>query len=232
MSKIRQKISTIRNGVYDGKMNDIAELTSYVATIIPLIIIMPLCAVSFVFLFNGHYVASLCVTFISFFLTIVKEFKSPRTFLTGVYLNIVYWLFGKNGKVISKKDWKRIKRADTKLYHYARSKRKSCGHCYMYSLCLGFYLHKASIMYCSVRGIGGVRTAHAVLVKDGCVYDTNFRRHHDFDEYIKFFDAKVYKIFPEKIYKDYDFFKNIKGDFINWCNENDVICLLSHDKES
>ena len=132
------------------------------------------------------------------------------------------FLFGKYGKVLTKSDWKRIRRDDNEWYKFVLSK-KSCGFCYYCSWRTALYIKDAKVMYCSIDSRKGP-TGHAVIVKNNRVYDTNKRRHFEYDEYIKLFNVHVYKMFSYGEYAKQSFFDDIRQGFVEWCAENHVYC--------
>ena len=93
-----------------------------------------------------------------------------------------------------------------------------------FKIVLALFLEDAKIMFCSVAGKEHPQTAHAVIVKNNCIYDTNKRRHYDFDEYIEMHKAEVYQIFEKEVYSKKSFFDDIREDFKNWCAERNVYC--------
>lgn len=106
--------------------------------------------------------------------------------------------FARYGKVVNRADWKRIKKKNKYAYNLICNK-KNIKHCYAVSWALALLLDDAKIMYCSIASKTG-QTAHAVVVKNGCIYDTSRRKHYDFDEYIKITNAEIYKIFEKDVY--------------------------------
>lgn len=147
-----------------------------------------------------------------------KAFSS----VTPVSLRLFYKLFGGYGKVISKADWKRIRKSNKEAYKFFFDD-ESIGHCYFVSHALASWLTDVKLMYCSVKTNNG-KSGHSVIIKDNCVYDTNIRRHYDLEEYIEMLDVEIYKIFDEDEFSKEDFFDNIRQDFINWCAERNVYC--------
>lgn len=136
---------------------------------------------------------------------------------------LLFKLFGRYGKVVSKKDWKNIKKYWPKEAYKEAISKKSCGYCYFYSWAIAQCLKDAKLMYCS-QMIKGRASAHAVIVKDNCVYDTNVRRHFDYNEYIELYDIVIYKMFSEEEYRMKHFFDNIRPEFVEWCANNNVYC--------
>lgn len=78
-------------------------------------------------------------------------------------------------------------------------------------------------MYCA-QTIKDGWSAHAVIVKDNCVYDTNLRRHFDYNEYIELYHIVIYKLFSEEEYRKETFFDDIRSEFVEWCEKNNVYC--------
>lgn len=109
-----------------------------------------------------------------------------------------------------------------KFYRFLVTK-KSRGKCYYCSWFIALFLKDAKLMYCSQKCPKGL-SGHSVIVKDNCVYDTNGRRHWDYDEYIKFYDVNVYKMFSESEYRKESFFDDIRDGFVEWCAERNVYC--------
>ena len=126
------------------------------------------------------------------------------------------------GKVVSKKDWKNVRKYCKRLYKDLISE-KSYGYCYFYSWALAMYLKNAEIMYCAIQ-IDGRPSGHSVIVKNNCIYDTNDKKHYDYDEYIKDHEAMIYKTFSKNEYKKDTFFDDIRPGFVEWCKENNAYC--------
>lgn len=136
---------------------------------------------------------------------------------------ILLHFFKKYGKVVRKEDWVRIKEECPKIYKEICSK-KSQGYCYYYSREIALFLENAKLMYCSIKGNDGEDTAHAVIVKNDCIYCTNARQHYDLEEYKEIYGVNVYKMFSKEEYCNKDFFDNIRKDFVNWCAKHNVYC--------
>ena len=136
---------------------------------------------------------------------------------------ILLYCLGRYGKVVTKKDWDKIRESSPEKYREILSK-KSIGYCYYYSREIALYLEDAELMYCSIIEVDGTNTAHSVILKNNCVYDTNERKHFDFKKYTKKFRVNVYKIFFKNEYQSDDFYDNIRDDFIRWCAERNVYC--------
>ena len=127
------------------------------------------------------------------------------------------------GKVITYKDWKVIKKSVTQEEYIELITEKSNGYCYYYSRLIAVFLDDAQLMYCAIK-IGDVLSCHAVILKNHCVYDTNERKHYDYDEYIKENEAIVYKMFSASQYRKESFFDDIREELVEWCRQNKIYC--------
>lgn len=224
MDKIRKTFLEVREGFLDAKSTK-AYYAFYFANVIFIIGVGTIIILlSSILLFYGQktlffYIAICTIILCMFFHINTKAFVSTVPFSSGILTR----LFGRYGRVVTKKDWENLKKYCPIIYKDALSD-KSNGHCYFYSWAIALYLKNAKIMYCGVRRKKGDYTGHAVIVKKGCVYDTNRRQHYDLKEYKKMFHVKVYKLFSRKEYATIDFFDNIRRDFADWCEKNNIYC--------
>lgn len=138
-------------------------------------------------------------------------------------LDLKQEFFGRYGRVVTKQDWARIKKECPKAYREMCTD-KSLGYCYYYTREIALFLEDAQLLYCSIKGNDGKDTAHAVIVKNNCVYCSNARNHFEFEDYQKEFIIDIYKIFSKEEYKDENFFDNIRDDFVKWCAQHNVYC--------
>ena len=74
--------------------------------------------------------------------------------ITRFSTKVLWHFFGRYGRVVTKEDWKNIKRFCPETYKYIWSK-KSDGHCYITSASIALFLDDAKIMYCSIKGKNG-----------------------------------------------------------------------------
>lgn len=223
MKKFRQRILEMKEGFISAKID--AAFPAYMfANAIFILGIYSIIYIMSVVVFNVfNPVIGICMIAISTVLVFVFMFWD-RAFSKTIRFSarIITHFFGRYGLVVSKDDWKRIKKKNKHAYRFICSK-KNIGHCYAVAWTLALWIKDAKVMYCSIAGKDG-QTAHAVVVKNNCVYDTNERRHYDFDEYMKFHKAEVYQIFEEEVYCTKSFFDNVRQDFVNWCAERNVYC--------
>ena len=153
----------------------------------------------------------------------VASFLSEKV----VYLNskigfeILQYLL-RYGKVVSRQDWKNLRKKHRKLYKALRTKR-SYGYCYCFSHALAIYLEDANVMYCTIQ-VDGKPSGHSVVLKNNCIFDTNAKKHYAYDFFLEYFGAEVYKIFTRDEYAKRSFFDDIRPGFVEWCKERNAYC--------
>lgn len=125
-------------------------------------------------------------------------------------------------KVIPIKIWKKIKSESPKLYMDLTS--ESCeGFCYYYSLALGLTLKDVDLIWGGCYDSKSQQYyAHAFIVKNAYVYDSNHRLSYKFDDYAKATNLKIYKRWSYSKYSIKNFRSTVRQDFRKWCEENDV----------
>jgi len=219
MKKIRARFEEMKEGFLTGKGEKAFHAYMFANYILIYLVFVIMCIISIIISNTfGIYMLAISLIFIIVFTNWSKAF-----FITlPISGRILIHIFGRYGRVVSKDDWKRIKKNDKNTYKFLLNK-KNIGHCYAVSWVLAIWLKDAKLMYCSVAMKEG-KEAHAVIVKNNCIYDTNLRRHYDFNEYIKFNNAEVYKIFDKKEYFKMSFFDDIYEEFVKWCSERNVHC--------
>ena len=125
-------------------------------------------------------------------------------------------------KVIPIKIWRQIKSHSKELYNDLTSENCN-GICYYYSWILGLILKDVDLIW------GGIYCptthcwyAHAFIVKNAYVYDSNFRQSYKFDDYAKAQNLKIYKKWSYDQYKIKDFHSTVREGFYKWCEENNI----------
>ncbi len=126
--------------------------------------------------------------------------------------------------VISKSDWKKVKKADPSLYkELTVNQHEQC--CYAYSLELARILKDVQLVYGAVRQTflpNSGLCAHAVILKNGEIFDSLLLRSFKLEDYQKAFDLKIYQIWEYDEFSVQDFAKDVKYDFVEWCKFNNV----------
>lgn len=223
MNKLRRYFKKMKEGFLTAKANEQFPAYFCANTIFiycVFIIIYTISAIICIFFEAlGNFMIVLSIIFLFVFTLWDRAFSKT----IQISARIFDYFFARYGRVVSKDDWKQIKKKNKKSYKFILSK-KYFGNCYYVSWILALHIEDAKIMYCSVAAKEGGQTAHAVVVKNNCVYDTNKKKHFDYDEYIKMSKAEVYKIFDKDVYAKKSFFDDIRQDFVDWCAERNVYC--------
>lgn len=226
LKKIRQYFLEVKEGFLDAKAETslpAIELT-YWSFVYTIYLILSLFTAILDEVFNLKLYAFIIIAILSIALFIFSFYHKASFWASRFSTTLLFKLFGRYGRVVTKEDWKMIKKKCPKVYKELFSK-KSNRHCYYYSWRVALFLKDAQLMYGSFRGDNyGSLSGHAVVVKNNCVYDTNYRLHFDIDEYKQFTDFTVYKMFSEKEYHTKDFFDNIREGFQQWCVEHNAYC--------
>ena len=224
MKKFRQRILKLKEGYLSRKSEEAFQAYLYANIIFISLIYTITYMVSALVYGILNKEIGICMFIVSTILFFIfTSWKKAFSKVLPISIRILDKLFGKYGLVVSKDDWKRIKKKNIKAYKFVRDK-KNIGYCYMTSWVLAIWIEDAKIMYCSIAGKNNCQTAHSVVVKNNCVYDTNLREHYDFDEYIKMYKVEIYTFFEEKEYCTEKFFENVYKDFMDWCAERNVYC--------
>jgi len=150
---------------------------------------------------------------------IIKKYQSNSEKLINFFFNLftVY-----TNKVISIKIWKKIKSECKELYLDLTS--ESCeGFCYYYSLVLGLIHKDVDLIWGSCYDSKSRQHyAHAFIVKNEYVYDSNQRLSYKFDDYAKANNLKIYRRWKYSEYNTKNFRSSVREDFRKWCEENKV----------
>jgi len=223
MNKIRSFLSTMKKGVLKGENdaigNAILILTIIFTYTLPIVFIV-LAVITLVLdnLILAYIFAAIAI------ITILPLYNQKLfTMVIRLNVEIFFSTFGKNGNVVSKIDWKNIRKSEPHMYKWICSK-ESIGYCYSVSRSISLFLDDAELMYCSIKLDDGSLTAHSAIVKNDTVYDTNCRRHFEYNSYLETFNVTIYKTFPAEVYRKESFFDDIRADFVAWCEEHQVYC--------
>lgn len=222
--KIRKEITELKNDFFEATVESECRVLNMFNVLVHFTISILIWSIGLMFyiIFNLKTV-SVIIGLLSVIYIIIACFTNFFKVTWRLSYKLLFKLFGRYGKVVSKEDWKNIKKHWPKDAYKEAISKKSRGYCYFYSWAIAQHLSNAKLMYCAMTLRDGP-TAHAVIVKDNCVYDTNNRRHHNYDEYIKRYNIIVYKMFSEKEYKTETFFDDIRPEFVEWCAKNNVYC--------
>ena len=130
-----------------------------------------------------------------------------------------------NGKALGPKEWKAIREYDIDLYNNLLS--NECNHCcYYYSLEIARIIRDSTLMWGAVEEPfkdGHKYYAHAVILRNGYIYDSNMRQSIKYEDFAKFYKFKLYKQCNYDEYSQEDFRKLQRAEFRKWCEDNNVL---------
>lgn len=149
---------------------------------------------------------------------------TPKLILGSMKLK--NWIIGHcvlQKQFLTKEEWKKVKKKDRHLYDSLVS-GYSIHKCHTYALLLALQLDDAYLVYLSAKDPqdDNDNYAHAVVMRNGAVFDTNFRRVFDVEDYYTLFNVKVYHIWNYHEYSEPNFKEKVSKDFHNWCKENKI----------
>ena len=149
-----------------------------------------------------------------------QDINEVGNWLCDKFQNLWLW----NGHVISLSNWLYIKKTNKKLYNQLRS--DYCNHhCYDATLQLARALNNPDIkvLWISICHLGE-KYGHAVLEKNGKIYDSNNRKTYKKEKYFKAEKAEIFKEIPINIYQTASNFSMLGWkEFGIWCQERGVI---------
>ena len=222
LKKLRNKIKNLKEDFYSAKLEGFTRIWNTIIDIQIAIIYFTIVYLGVSFIMLNQVIAgiiSLVVSIIylltSFFSEKVADFNADIAFAILQY-------FRRYGKVVTRKDWRNVRRKNRKLYKALRTKI-SFQYCYAYSRELAMYLQDVQLMYCTIQCDDGL-SGHVVILKDNCIYCTNSKAHLDYEDYLKDSKGEVYKIFSKEEFVKESFFDEIREDLIRWCEERGAFC--------
>ena len=128
----------------------------------------------------------------------------------------------RKNNVISKKDWKHIKKTNKKLYKKLLGDQSE-DLSYYYAREIALILKNVKLMYVAIDDrLHETIYAHALIRKGDQVYDSYLKRSFKLDDYAKLYNMKIYSQWSFKDYSDSAFRRTVKNNFTNWCIKNDV----------
>ena len=150
---------------------------------------------------------------------------TPKQIRTKKLEQFIRKLVTQNGGALGKKEWKVIKKADSKLYNDLLC--EDCNHwCYYYSLEIAKIIKDSILIWGAVEDPfeeGHKYYAHAVILRNGYIYDSNMRQSAKYEDFIKLFKFKLYKQWDYPEYSRNNFRASEREEFRKWCKENNVL---------
>lgn len=130
-----------------------------------------------------------------------------------------------NGKALGRKEWKAIKEYDINLYNALLS--DNCNHCcYYYSLEIARIIKDSTLIWGAIEEPfenGHNYYAHAVILRNDYIYDSNMHQSERYEDFIKLYNFKLYKQWSYNEYSRKDFRQSERTEFRKWCKENNVL---------
>lgn len=130
-----------------------------------------------------------------------------------------------NGKALGRKEWKKIKEYDVALYNDLLCDR--CTHCcYLYSLKIARIITDSTLIWGAIEEPfeeGHKYYAHAVILRNGYIYDSNMRQSEKLEDFIKLYKFKTYKKWNYDEYSREYFREDEREEFRKWCKKNNVL---------
>ena len=226
--KFLQKLYEFKNEFYNGKKRQkiIALIITNIFLIEIIYLIFSIICIILFYFCNNKLLPSCIIILVCLNIIIIIMQNIVLSKITPLISNLtikfVFWL-SKNGSVITKNDWKDLKKNDRRLYNNFWRNKKYYGHCYYFSRALALKIKEAKLLYCSIKK-DGEDISHAVILKGDVVFDTNLRMHCNLAEYIEENEAKIYKIFSKDEYEKSSFFDDIRDDLVKYCFSNNIYC--------
>lgn len=225
MKKIRETFHEMEKGLLEVSQETWLQAIFFTNKIVIILIYLTVGFSSLFFMIFDLTIVSYIITAIATIILAVLTFNSKLFWKFGPFsAELLVRFYGRYGKVVTKEDWRKIKKKCLRLYIDIWWSRNYYGHCYFYSWCVAMLLKDAEIMFCSIDKGNGARTGHAVIVKNNCVFCTNSRQHFELEEYKKMRKVITYKMFSKEEYSSKTFFDDNREDFKKWCAEHDTYC--------
>lgn len=130
-----------------------------------------------------------------------------------------------SGKALGKKEWHIIKKYSVALYNDLLCDR--CDYCcYSYSLKIARIITDSTLIWGAGEEPleeGHKYYAHAVILRNGYIYDSNMRQSEKLEDFIKLYKFKTYKQWNYDEYSQEDFRESEREEFRIWCQKNNVL---------
>ena len=130
-----------------------------------------------------------------------------------------------NGKALGRKEWEEIKKTDKGLYNDLLSDECE-GACYFYSLDIALIIKDSILIWGGIDDPfieGHNHYAHAVILRNGHIYDSNMYQSIKYEDFLKLYKFKTYKQWNYEQYSKKDFRDCERTEFRKWCKENNVL---------
>ena len=155
--------------------------------------------------------------------------KTPAQIRTSHIIDFIRKYVSITGKALGLREWKEIKKYDIGLYKDLLS--DNCDHyCYYYSLEIARIIKDSLLIWGAVEEPfedGHKYYAHAIILRNGYIYDSNMRQSEKYEDFLKLYKFKIYKQWNYDEYSQEEFREGERENFREWCKKNNV---LDYDK--
>ena len=151
--------------------------------------------------------------------------KTPAQIRTSNLVSFIRRYVSINGNALGRKEWKKIKEHNNSLYNELLCNK--CNHCcYYYSLEIAKIIRDSILIWGAIKDPFEEEEkyyAHAIILRNGYIYDSNMRQSVKYENFVKVFKLKIYKKWNDNEYVNEDFRVNERAEFRKWCEKNDVL---------
>lgn len=151
--------------------------------------------------------------------------KTPAQIRAIRIENLIRRYISTNGEALGKKEWKTIRNHDIQLYNKLLC--EACNHCcYFYSLEIAKIITDSILIWGAVEEPfekGNNYYAHAVILRNGYIYDSNMRQSIKYEDFVKLYKFKIYNQWNYDEYSKENFREGERAEFREWCKENHVL---------
>ena len=158
MKKFRQKLEKFVKGFQSGSQKEYCEAILLVHYGLLECLFLIITYIYFVitnilnrYNIQKYILISVVILLIPIMLSFSKKISKKILGYTGPIVTKIVFFFGRNGKVICRKDWKKIKKEDPALYNDFWQNNNYEGHCYCYSRKLALHIEGSKLLYLSIK---------------------------------------------------------------------------------
>lgn len=151
--------------------------------------------------------------------------KTPAQIRTNQIVDFIRKYVSITGKALGLREWKKIKKQDMWLYKDLLS--DNCNHyCHYYSLKIARIIKDSLLIWGAVEEPfeeGHKYYAHAIILRNGYIYDSNMRQSEKYEDFLKLYKFKIYKQWNYDEYSQDEFREGERQNFREWCKKNNVL---------
>lgn len=142
----------------------------------------------------------------------------PSRKRTRLIVNFLKRFISKRGKALGKKEWKKIKKVNPELYEILLSDKCKYSSVF-YSLEIAKIITDSILIWGAITSPfekGDNYHLHAVILRNGYIYDTNMRLSEKYTDFIRLYKFKLYKEWEYSDFSKPNFKEEEFVNFLNW----------------